>query len=260
MNDFLTHSQLIGKFTDNELTHEEETSLLYQASRNPLLRNELRLDRDISEMFADQERIILSETIRKVIRNERGRIIIPFSVKIAASLIILITLGCLMGILMNFQHQNYGNALVSCEPIIKPKSPGFLSFLHFNKHLSTPYSPVMRREIAQNASFNDAYTPRPEYEFLIGSVTRDLTVFVISPVPRAKCKADSLLQFSWRWLTGPVPVGIEITDNYGRIVFKSLQIPDLSYALITKHWNRGLYYYKITSGDELVTLGSITIY
>lgn len=84
MNDFQTTSQLIGKFTDKELTHEEESRLLYQASRNPLLRNELRLDHDINEIFSDHNRIKLSETIRKTINNERGKIIAPRSLTIAA--------------------------------------------------------------------------------------------------------------------------------------------------------------------------------
>lgn len=135
-----------------------------------------------------------------------------------------------------------------------------LGFLPFNKHLKTHSTPAMRREIAQNINIIDPYAPSPEYEFLIGSVTRDLTVFVISPMPRSVCKADSLLQFSWRWLTNPVPVSLEITDNCGHVVLKNMQVTDMTYILNTRHWNRGLYYYKIATGDELVTIGSISIY
>ena len=107
---------------------------------------------------------------------------------------------------------------------------------------------------------NNPYTPRPEYEFLVGTVTRDISLFVISPLPRVKCRSDSQLKFSWKWLRGPVPVSLEITDNHGRIVLNQVQMTDDSYVLNTRHWARGLYYYKISAGDELVTVGSISMY
>ena len=73
MNDYLTHSHWIGKFTDNELSSEQESTLLNQASHNPLLRNELRLDQDISELLADYDRIKLSETIGRTIKKGNFR-------------------------------------------------------------------------------------------------------------------------------------------------------------------------------------------
>ncbi|MCX6286289.1 MAG: hypothetical protein NTY96_04185 [Bacteroidetes bacterium] len=260
MNDFLTQSHWIGKFTDNELSSEQETQLLYQASQNPLLRNELRLDKDLTEMFADPELIELSETIRKTIKDEKSKVHMPFYLKIAASVIILISLAGFTGFIINYTNQRYGNDLLSHQRFLKPQLKGLWGLLPGNMNPNMSSTPVKRRAIVQNSITDNPYTPRPEYEFLVGTVTRDISVMVISPMPRVKCRSDSLLQFSWRWLTGPVPLCLEITDNHGRIVLNYLQMTDVSYILNTKQWARGLYYYKITSGDELVTMGSISIY
>ncbi len=260
MNESLSHSHWIGKFTDKELTPGEETRLLSQASHNPLLRNELRLDMDINELFDDYDRIQLSETIRKTIRKERGRIIIPAYLKIAASVIILLALSTLTGLIFTFLEHNFQPPELSGNPFLNSQSRGLLCFLPGHSRPSLPSTPLKRRELAQITMSNNPYTPRPEYEFLVGTVTRDISLFVISPLPRVKCRSDSQLKFSWKWLRGPVPVSLEITDNHGRIVLNQVQMTDDSYVLNTRHWARGLYYYKISAGDELVTVGSISMY
>jgi len=260
MNDYLTHSHWIGKFTDKELSSEQESTLLNQASHNPLLRNELRLDQDISELLADYDRIKLSETIGRTIKKGRTNVIIPVYLRIAASVIILMALSALAGLLINYSKQNSGHALLINRPVLNLQPDRIPGLLYAYGKSNLRSTPAERREIVQNRRNYDPYTPIPEYEFLVGTVTRDISVFVVSPVPRVKCKCDSLLQFNWRWLTGPVPVNLEITDNHGRIVLNTTQIMDVGYTLDTKHWARGLYYYKITAGDELVTVGSISIY
>ena len=260
MNDFLTHSCWIGKFTDNELSPEEEAGLLSQASYNPLLRNELRLDRDINDLLSDPDRIKLSENIRKTISFGRGRRFIPSWAKIAAAVILLISFSALGLILLTNNGQQYRQALYSITPLFKLRVQALLGFFPGKDQILASSTPSMRRQLIQNTASDNEYTPRPEYEFLVGSVTRDLSVFVISPMPRVYCKGDSVLQFSWKWLGGYVPVNLEITDNQGRVVLKNNQITDVSYILHTRNWARGLYYYKIIAADELVTVGSISIY
>ena len=260
MNDFLTQSHWIGKFTDNELTHEEEIRLLDQASHNPLLRNELRLDRDISELVADYDRIQLSEAIRKTMKHDESKVILPIYLKIAASVMILVTLAGIAGLLIHNTNQNIRHALHTSQRFIIPRVQGFPDFLTSIRTVNTTLTPAKRREFVQNNIDNDIYTPRPEYELLVGTVTRDISVFVISPVPRVKCKSDSLILFSWRWMSCFVPVSLEITDNHGHLVLNNMQMTDESFILSTKCLARGLYYYKISAGEELVTMGSISIY
>ncbi len=259
MNDFLTQSHWIGKFTDKELSPDEEVRLLAQASYNPLLRNELRLDKDINEVFDDFELISLSDTIRSAVSHEKSRVILPLYVKIAASVVILITLTALAGLLVNYSKQNPGQSFHDRNPLLRHETNGLFGFMQAYHMQDMPATPAKRRDLALSSSFN-SYSLRPEYEFLIGTATRDVSVFVISPLPRVRCKADSQLQFSWRWVSEVVPVSIEVIDNRGRLMLNSTQILDMSYSLETRHWPKGLYYYKIITVDELVTIGSISIY
>jgi hypothetical protein len=259
MNDFRTQSHWIGQFTDKELSPEEESMLLAQASHNALLRNELRLDEDINELFDDIDRIRLSDSIRSAIHNEKSRIILPLYVKIAASVIILISFAAVAGILVNYSSQNPGQSFLDYNPLLKPGTKGLFSIIQSHKMQDMPATPAMRRELAQNSSFNP-YSRRPEYEFLIGTITRDVSLFVISPFPRVRCKTDSMIQFSWRWVSDVVPVSLEVIDNQGHLMLNKVQMMDMTYLLNTRNWPRGLYYYKIITGDELVTIGSISIY
>ncbi len=260
MSDFLTHSQWIGKFTDNELSSEEETQFLFRASQNPLLRNELRLDKDLSDLLADQGLLELSEAIRKTIKNEKSNKRMPLYRQIAASVIILVSLAGLAGLIINYTTQWDGQFFLAHHTFLSPQVKGLFGIYPGERKINSASTPAKRRAIVQDNFKEDPYTPRPEYEFLVGTVTRDISVFVISPMPRVKCRVDSLIQFSWRWLTGPVPLSIEISDNHGRVILNSMQVTDVNYILNTRYWTRGLYYYKISAADELVTIGSILIY
>ena len=260
MSDFLTQSQWIGKFTDNELSPEEETQFLFRASQNPLLRNELRLDKDLSDLIVDQGLLELSETIRKTIKNGKSNNRMPVYRQIAASVIILLSLAGLSGLIVHCTSHWYGQFFLAHHNFLSPQVKGLFGLYHGERKINLASTPAKRRAIVQDNFKEDPYAPRPEYEFLVGTVTRDLSVFVISPMPRVKCRLDSLVRFSWRWLTGPVPLSIEISDNHGRVVSNYMQVTDVTYILNTRYWARGLYYYRISAGDELVTIGSILIY
>ncbi len=260
MNDFFKLSHWIGKFTDNELTPEEEDSLLIGASRNPILRNELRLDREISGLLDDYQRIRLSETIKRTMKAEEGKVVIPFCYQIAASMIILMTLACLTGFVIHYSNQNAAHPLLAISTILEPKVKDLLVLFNGKERQDRLFSPLKRKVTAQPVNEDRLYTPKPEYEFLVGSVMRDVSVIVLSPMPRVSCKSDSLLQFSWRWLNGSVPVSIEVFDIHDRLAFDYIQKTGEAYVLNMNHWARGLYYYKISSGEELITMGSISIY
>ena len=258
MNNYLSYSHWIGKFTDNELTPEEEESILSQASHNPVLRNELRLDRELSLMFDDGMRLRLSEQIRKTMKEEQGKIRFPFYLKIAASILVLLALTGTTYLIARYNYVSYSNMYNISRPFSMQRIQGFLGFGSEKEKLT--YSPAGRREVIQDEQSVNMYTPRPEYEYLVGSVTRDVSLYVISPGPRVSCKSDSLLQFSWRWLSGIVPVILEVCDNRGKVILKNVHTNDVSYILNTSKLGRGLYYYKITTGEDIVTIGSITVY
>ncbi len=260
MNDFLTQNQRIGRFTDKDMSAEEETLLLAQAAHNPILRNELRLDQDINDFVTDYDRIKLSEVIRRTIKNKKEKIFIPVGLKVAASIVMVITMAGLAGLLIHFSNQNHEYTLASSRPLFKLKGQGLPVSSAAYKSMTVNSTPAKRREMIQNNISNDPYTPRPEYEFLVGTVTRDISVILISPASRVICKGDSLLQFSWRWVNGCTPVNLEVTNNHGHVMLNETQITDVVYELNLKHWSRGLYYYKMSAGDELVTIGSISIY
>ena len=259
MNNFFLRSEWIGKFTDEELDREQENILLHMASQSPLLRNELRMDREINEMFMDKKKAELSEMIHETINKKKTRRFNPTWLKIAASLAVLVTLSALAGLIMLGPMGNIENKIINGNAFSQHKKPGLLGFLPDIKLAHENATPVKRRQLAQLKEMTDNYTPRPEFEFLVGAITRDQTVFVLSPQARIQCKQDSVITFNWRWLSGCMPLYIEISDNLGKIVFVSEPLTDVSFVLQTRHWQKGLYYYKITIKDDLVTMGSISI-
>lgn len=259
MNDHLFLNSYIGKFTEGELTSEEENWLLSQASSNPMLRNEMRLDKEISDFFSDPGKLVVSEHVRKAIKEGHARVQIRFYLRIAASVAIFLGLSGAVLLATCFRNILYQQAESSLAPAFHSKAYGLLGFFHPGKVVSVPQTPVKRRIHATQLARADNFAPRPEYEFLVGSVTRDLSVYLIQPPPRVKCNSGSILDFMWRWTDSQVFVDIEITDNKGRVVFRKLNINESSYTLDLNNWNKGLYYYKIETGENLVTIGSITI-
>ena len=98
MNDqsYVNINSLIGRFSEGDLSREEEEWLLGQAAVNPLLRNDLRLDRDLEELLSDPGKLALSETIRAQIHHEKKRIEKGWILKIAAGFALMMVIGTLL--------------------------------------------------------------------------------------------------------------------------------------------------------------------
>jgi hypothetical protein len=259
MNDFFLRSEWIGKFTDKELDREQENSLLHMASQNPLLRNELRMDREINEMFMDMKKAELSEMIHKTIHKKKKMRFNSAWLKIAASVVVLVTLSILASLIILRPLSKTENNITYRKAFRKQTEPGLLGFLPDIKPVYEKAAPVKHRKLAQLQENTGNYTPRPEYEFLVGAITRDQTVFILSPQARVQCKQDSSVTFNWKWLSECTPLSIVIISNKGETIFVSEPLTNVPFFLQTRHWQKGLYYYKITNKDDLVTMGSISI-
>jgi hypothetical protein len=103
------------------------------------------------------------------------------------------------------------------------------------------------------------YEPLPEYELLVGSVTRSHQFSLISPRLNTAIPAESEVQFSWRYGNGPGQVTIQILDNHGVMISEKHISQGRNYCLKTQGLLRGLYYWKILLGDDMVLLGKLTI-
>jgi len=258
MNDIFFRSEWIGKFTDNELDQEQEINLLLMASENPLLRNELRMDREISEMFTDRKKAELSEMICNTIRNRKKIISNSPWLKIAAVVTILVASSSLIQVMRNHFSKTEDKITQEGMFTAEKETRRLFSLPNLKQAYEKTFN-VRHKQLARVQSTTGNYMPIPEYELLTGANIRDQMLFLISPYGRLQCCQDSVITFNWHFLSECKPVIIEICDNQGKCVLKSEPLTKPPFIIQANFLQKGLYYYKVLNKDDLITMGSICI-
>jgi hypothetical protein len=259
MNELFFTSEWIGRFTDNELDQEQEINVLLMASQNPLLRNELRMDREINDMLLDLKKSELSEMIGNTIRSGKQPVIHHPLLKLAAMAVILVALSVLAGQFFRNHAARTENAPKQAKTHSVQQQLAFSCNVPAMQQHTEKTIHARHRQADRLQAIAENYTTRPEYEFLIGGITRDQTLFFISPRARVQCSQDSVIIFNWRCLSECKPLTIEISNNRGVCIFRSDPLTEAPFALPAKNLLKGLYYYKVLSKDDLVTMGSISV-
>jgi hypothetical protein len=250
----------IDRFNNGELDDTEKELFKKRLESSCLLRTEVDIDVRLDRFLQDDE---LMDLIQKV-RSASGRIT---SVNrrmnyllLAASLLCLVMVGGLFYLI--------GSGILTINMYSLQPAPGSPLMVHeADDHVgctaepgfkggdvSVPADPGCRGAmLAQN------YVPLPEFELLVGSVTRSHHFSMISPPLNTILPAESELQFSWQSLDGTGPVTILILDNHGVLISEKHIRHGRNYCLKTQGLLRGLYYWKILLGDDMVLLGKLTI-
>jgi len=123
--------------------------------------------------------------------------------------------------------------------------------------LSVVIYPFHRQET--NLVLAAKYVKLPEFEALIGSMTRGANFRLLLPYGRIQIPGDSVVVFEWTAIENPSPVIIKVLDNSGKKLFESSPILANRFLLPVKNFGKGLFYWKIIEEEELIAIGSITI-
>jgi hypothetical protein len=179
---------------------------------------------------------------------------------VAACLLVLLTTGYL-GFLFRFETARYYRVLTGFNQGLEKETLNPLF------HGATPVaiqtrgiSPVGRREIMKERLLAASFCPLPEFESLVGAVTRSVIMQIERPGEEIHRLCGSEILFKWNEMTGPGLVLITLFNNKG-IRITEVPVPyGNSWVLRTTGLPGGLYYWRITRDDELIILGKIILH
>jgi hypothetical protein len=112
--------------------------------------------------------------------------------------------------------------------------------------------------VARYASMN--FVPLRELELLVGSVARGSSFRVLQPSERIRAKSGSSVVFEWSSGGSELPVTIEFIDNRGSLVSTSVIMGESRYSYSTAGFSPGLYYWKLISDEQLITMGRLILW
>lgn len=224
-------NDLIERFQSNELEQEELTRFLNRLKHDPILRREVVLDKELNSILANENLLELSEKIRRIREMSHPGRSYWESILVAASIIVLFTVGVLTLFVVSNNVKRSGNRLVTeCRP-----------------------------ETEQVNNGSDNYHPIPEYEILVGVTNRGASFKLHTPPCRMVLSRGTDLIFKWNSSELLDPVAIELFNNNGKKVYESLRFAGNRFLLSTDLFDPGTYYWKIIIDDELISMGRLIL-
>ncbi len=153
------------------------------------------------------------------------------SILVAASIVVLFTVGILTLLVVKNNVKRTGNLFVTeCRPVT---------------------------EQVNNRS--DNYRPIPEYEILVGVTYRGASFKLQTPPCRMVLFRGTDLIFKWNSSEVQDPVAIELFNNKGKKVYESFCFTGNGFPLSTDPFDPGTYYWKIIIDDELISMGRLIL-
>ena len=260
MNDMEITNDWIDRYNENELNEEEKAFFIKRMELNPLLRTEVLIDECLNRLYQDEGTMDLMKKIQ-VARQKPDRRDGRFScLLIAASLLYLIVLGVILKMVVIDPEDTVAKGQSHRdEPGNSPA--GKMVSEVFQKNPAAVRNPQHQtwNENSHSLYLAMNYTPLPDYELLVGSVTRSALIVLHSPIATLNIQQGTPVKFKWVYQDRRVPVSIVVYDNRGRRVFETTVLLDDSYKLITKNWLGGIYYWKIIADEEMICMGKMIL-
>ena len=252
-------SESIDRYTAGEMSEAERSCFEEILQTHPLLRAEVRLDRELTRCLEDHEAMAFAQQLH-ALRNQPRKKGFPLRyLSLAASLLLLVSITLFIfyqkkAWIPEFYRQRGSDELIDRKVTQHP-------FSCFNtSRLQQKLTPVTRRQMMKNRALAQHFRPLPEYELLIGSISRSFSLKVLSPKSRLTLPYQSTITFEWVAPGTCSFLILQITDNKGKKVFDTAPLQDNSYLLNTGNFRRGLYYWKLIQDEELVSMGCFTLH
>jgi hypothetical protein len=191
----------------------------------------VELDKELNSILANENLLELSEKIRRIRETSHPGRSYWESILVAASIIVIFTVGLLTLFFVNNNVNRSGNRLV------------------------TEYHPLT----GQADHGSDNYLPIPEYEILVGVTNRGACFKLYTPPCRMVLSRGTDLIFKWNSSEVQDPVAIELFNNEGKKVYESFCFQGNRFPLSTALFDPGTYYWKIIIDEELMLMGRLIL-
>jgi hypothetical protein len=251
--------ELIDLFNSGNLRGDDLNAFVALLKNNPRLREEVRLDKELDEILANQDLLELRKKILSVQKKNKKRKGPDIqSLLLAASIVLLIGIELVLFLNKANNHPSdigvpAGNQRSGPEhpiedqqaehPVINPDS--------VRKENKT-HDRTKANQIA--ASFQK----NPTLENMTGT-TRHLGYFrMVTPVNGYCFYKKEAIRFDWT-LEHPAELQLQIMNNIGTIVHESGSINVNAYSLDPGSLKRGLYYFMVTQDNRIVHVGKFLV-
>ncbi len=252
-------NEWIDRYNSGDLKEPELSRFRQLLDTDPELRVRVDIDRAVNKMLQNDDLFEFLEKVREVRNRPEPNRNPRFYILIAASLMMLISLGTIFMIFdkTGFVARSIGE-VVDRQPSVRPLRLSFYLLRESKGHKKI--TPVLRREMMRNSMLAAAYRPLAEYELLVGAVCRSENFKLESPLARVGVPRSSVICFRWTGTTVWVPVTLEVLNNKGIAVVAQFPIQGNLYLFDTSCLGRGIFYWRIMSDDGLILMGSLTLF
>ena len=266
MNENEKLPEWIYRFNNTELKGKELEKFLAMMEKDPSLRKEVRLEKELTEALTEKEIILLRKKLQKAKSFKEIEPYTYYLYFLAACAVILIIM--LIQAITEFNTATR-KALEPLQALNrsswgKPSNGEMMNPDQMEIDKATIDS-ILAREGRGDSSIRKQirammaakYSPFPEYEGLVGEINRANDFRLLSPQMNEKFRNDEEIQFIWE-TSSFHPITIIITDNHGLKVKERSSIKEKSVSL-GPFSSPGLYYFKIIEDDDLIYFGKLTI-
>jgi len=257
MNDQEYIHEWISRYNEGELSNKELIAFRRLLEKDPEIRVETELDKELTEFLQDRDLIEflkVLDMVKSKKRKESG-----FScLLLAAVLVILVTLGCSWIIL---------SPLRMGHPLMQKRTAGSTDPTESRSHGKVKFFPGKNQGFAPSQAGNDSmddeflacnFKPLAYMEGMVGVVTRSGSFHLISPEHSVTAGPADTIRFIWR-VKKDATLSMEVINNRGESVFSHEEIPGTTMDLPVFQLPEGLYYWKFFDQDNLVSVGKIIL-
>lgn len=259
MTDYDRLNEWIELYNSGKLEEPELSRFKSLLDTDPSLRVHVNIDRSINRILENRDLYEFLEKVKMVREQTDGRFSARRFMLAAATVMVMISVGMTMFIVITD-----GFIPFRISEVIEKKSPPTplgLSLYLLNESMSyQTISPVGRREIAKRKMLAANFIPLPEYELLVGGISRSEDFKLITPNVRLSLPRQSVITFSWHTEAAWLPLTIVVTDNRGRVLLTQCPLQGCSYQLKTDNLGAGIFYWKFISDEGLILMGSLTLF
>ena len=260
MKDTTMKNDWIDRYNEDELSPEEKAMFEKMQNSNQELRNEVMVDRYLNEFLSDQDTLEFCRKVKLSILKRRNGPSFSTFLLIAASLLFLITLS---GILFLMGKRNpmplttEDSAMREVErDRLFPSKDRLIDDKLFTEHRL----PVAQSPVKPTPDEIRSFSLLPELESLIGHQPRSLDFTLEKPGYRDRFRLGSPVLFSWSGTDSLQTVVLSLMDNEGNLLSEYPVEKASAHVLKTGTLQRGIYYWRLTIGGELVSLGRLELY
>jgi hypothetical protein len=243
----------IDRFNDNDLSGEELERFLEMLKTDPRLRAEVRLDKELNSILAEEDEIEFRRKILDVMKKrspgqQRNWLLMAAMFLVLAGMVALFFWAVRKPLRQDEKNQPF----TSTDTINRTVRP-VPAFPRKDNMRPGSHTPQEKRELLA-----DNFTPNPAFENMLGTTVREGGITMLKPDNGLTFHHRSVIRFEWKKTEGRA-VRIQIVDPSGR---QALNVENITHSWLEVPADSlppGLYYYKVVVEDELVHLGKFFV-